>query len=64
VIGFVGTTGNAHRREPHLHFQMMVRRKDRRPWGGEAIDPRLFFTRAGRVSKKATTLASGAVHLR
>lgn len=62
VIGFVGTTGNAHRREPHLHFQVLVRPKDGRPWGGEAIDPRPFFTRAGRASRKATALASDAVH--
>ena len=62
VIGFVGTTGNAHRREPHLHFQVLVRSKGGRPWGGNAIDPRPLFTRAGRASRKATALASSAVH--
>ncbi len=51
VIGFVGTTGDAHRREPHLHFQMLVRAKSGRPWGGDAIDPRPFFTSAGRVAR-------------
>ncbi len=49
VIGFVGTTGDAHRREPHLHFQVMMRPKDGRSWGGDAIDPRPFFTSAGRT---------------
>ena len=49
VIGFVGTSGNAHRREPHLHFQVLVRRKDGRSWDGNAIDPRPFFTSAGRA---------------
>ena len=49
VIGFVGTTGDAHRREPHLHFQVMVRSKDGRSWRGDAIDPRPFFTSAGRT---------------
>src|SRR5262249_40470652 len=49
VIGFVGTTGDAHRREPHLHFQVMVRPKDGRSWGGDAIDPRPFFMSAGQV---------------
>jgi peptidoglycan LD-endopeptidase LytH len=61
VIGFVGTTGNARGRAPHLHFQVLVRSKDGRPWGGDAIDPRPFFTRAGRASGKTTALASGAV---
>jgi peptidoglycan LD-endopeptidase LytH len=49
VIGFVGTTGDAHGREPHLHFQVLERRKDGRSWGGDAIDPRPFFTSAGRA---------------
>lgn len=49
VIGFVGTTGNAHRREPHLHFQVMVRPNGGRSWGGNAIDPRPLFTSAGRT---------------
>jgi len=48
VIGFVGTTGNAPRREPHLHFQVMVRGRGRR-LGGEPIDPRPFFVSAGRA---------------
>jgi len=60
VIGFVGTTGNARGRKPHLHFQVLVRSKDGKPWRGDAIDPRPFFTRAGRPSGKATALASGA----
>jgi len=60
VIGFVGTTGNAPRRAPHLHFQVLVRRQDGRPWGGDAIDPRPLFTRAGRASGKTTARASGA----
>lgn len=49
VIGFVGSTGDARRREPHLHFQVMVRPKDGRLWRGDAIDPRPFFTSAGRI---------------
>ena len=51
VIGFVGTTGDAHRREPNLHFQVLVRPKDGRSWGGDAIDPRPFFTSAGRAGR-------------
>ncbi len=48
VIGYVGTTGNAQRRAPHLHFQVMVRPANGRWWGGAPIDPRPFFASAGR----------------
>ena len=48
VIGFVGTTGNARGREPHLHFQVMVRPASGRWWGGAAIDPRAFLVSAGQ----------------
>jgi murein DD-endopeptidase MepM/ murein hydrolase activator NlpD len=49
VIGYVGTSGNADRREPHLHFQVMVRPADGRWWGGHPVDPRPFFVTAGRT---------------
>jgi peptidoglycan LD-endopeptidase LytH len=49
VIGFVGTTGNADLREPHLHFQVMARRNDGRQWSGEPIDPRPSFAIPGRA---------------
>src|SRR2546425_792965 len=58
VIGSVGTTGDAHRREPHLHFQVMVRPSDGRWWSGDAIDPRPYFTSAGRAKGKRTTTAA------
>ncbi len=51
VIGFVGTTGDAQRRQPHLHFQVLVRSKDGRSWNGHAIDPRPFFTSTGRAGR-------------
>jgi len=45
VIGFVGTSGNADRREPHLHFQVMRRAADGRWWGGEPINPLPYLER-------------------
>jgi murein DD-endopeptidase MepM/ murein hydrolase activator NlpD len=39
VIGYVGATGNAADNAPHLHFAVMVLAKERRWWGGEAINP-------------------------
>ncbi len=39
LIGYVGATGNAAENAPHLHFAVMVLEKERRWWGGEAINP-------------------------
>lgn len=39
TIGFVGTTGNAPRNLPHLHFQVMRMPADRHYWNGEPINP-------------------------
>jgi murein DD-endopeptidase MepM/ murein hydrolase activator NlpD len=39
VIGFVGSTGNAPERAPHLHFEMRALGEDKRWWRGEAINP-------------------------
>lgn len=39
VIGYVGSTGNASDRAPHLHFAIYRLDSDRRWWKGEAINP-------------------------
>jgi murein DD-endopeptidase MepM/ murein hydrolase activator NlpD len=48
VLGFVGTTGNAPKDMPHLHFQVMLYRGRGQYWGGEPINPHPYLTRAGR----------------
>jgi murein DD-endopeptidase MepM/ murein hydrolase activator NlpD len=49
LLGYVGTTGNADRREPHLHFQVMRWDPDRHDyWNGAPVDVRSFFTRVGK----------------
>ncbi|MSO57190.1 MAG: M23 family metallopeptidase [Acidobacteria bacterium] len=43
VIGAVGTTGNAPKDTPHLHFSISKLDADRRWWGGTALDPFLVW---------------------
>ena len=49
VLGYVGTTGNAPRNTPHLHFQAMRYRPDRY-WEGEPVNPRPFLAVTGRAA--------------
>ncbi len=39
TLGFVGTTGNAPKDTPHLHFQVMAWPANGKYWNGEPIDP-------------------------
>jgi murein DD-endopeptidase MepM/ murein hydrolase activator NlpD len=43
VIGSVGTTGNAPKNTPHLHFAISKLDPDKRWWGGTALDPFLVW---------------------
>ena len=50
TLGFVGTTGNAPKDLPHLHFQVMRWPADNKYWDGEPIDP---FEALGGVRARA-----------
>lgn len=50
VIGYVGTTGNAPRNIPHLHFQVMRLTTEHRYWDGIPINPRPFFVLDGSLA--------------
>ena len=39
TLGFVGTTGNAPKDSPHLHFQVMRMPPDGKYWDGDPINP-------------------------
>ena len=39
TLGYVGTTGNAPKDVPHLHFQVMLWPSDGKWWNGEPVNP-------------------------
>jgi murein DD-endopeptidase MepM/ murein hydrolase activator NlpD len=43
TLGFVGTTGNAPKDIPHLHFQIMLWPSDGKYWNGEPVNPYPVF---------------------
>lgn len=43
TLGYVGTSGNAPKDSPHLHFQVMRMPADGKYWEGEAINPYPLF---------------------
>lgn len=45
LLGFVGTTGNAPKNTPHLHFAIFELKDPPRWWQGTPLDPWQAFTR-------------------
>lgn len=45
VLGYVGTTGNAPKDTPHLHFALIRLDLDRRWWKGTYVNPYPFLAR-------------------
>ena len=46
VIGYVGTTGNAPKNTPHLHFAIFRMTDEKRWWEGTPIDPYYILRRS------------------
>jgi murein DD-endopeptidase MepM/ murein hydrolase activator NlpD len=51
VIGFVGSTGNADARAPHLHFAIFELGPEKRWWEGKALNPYLGLVDAVKRTK-------------
>ena len=58
TLGYVGTTGNAPKNTPHLHFQVMRWPADNRYWDGDPIDP---FEALGGASRDRAHHTGGPV---
>ncbi|MFY9938736.1 MAG: M23 family metallopeptidase [Silvibacterium sp.] len=51
VIGFVGATGNADARTPHLHFAIFELGPEKQWWKGNPVDPYLGLVAAVKREK-------------
>lgn len=47
LLGSVGTTGNAPKDAPHLHYQLMRITDPKRPWEGPPVNPLPYLTKKG-----------------
>jgi peptidoglycan LD-endopeptidase LytH len=59
VIGYVGSTGNADPKAPHLHFAIFRLGAERRWWQGTAIDPYPVFTKRLSLYGEPLSLSTG-----
>lgn len=53
TIGYVGTSGNAPRGTPHLHFQVMLMPADGRWWAGKPVNPLPLLRRSAVAAADA-----------
>jgi lipoprotein-anchoring transpeptidase ErfK/SrfK len=53
VLGYVGSTGNADRAHPHLHFTIFKLGPERHWWKGTAIDPYPIFMAGSNLSRRS-----------
>jgi len=51
VIGYVGSTGNADPRTPHLHFAIFALGPEKEWWKGKAVNPYPFLVAAVKRAK-------------
>lgn len=49
LLGSVGTTGNAPKNAPHLHFQLMRMPASRQYWSGPPVNPIPYLSKKGRA---------------
>ena len=59
TLGYVGTTGNAPKDTPHLHFQIMRMPQDGKYWYGDPIDPYTLLLAAARAAAAHAAAAGG-----
>ena len=57
VIGYVGSTGNASRTAPHLHFQLSRMAPDRKWWTGTPLNPWPLLQEADERGARTLTRA-------
>lgn len=59
TLGYVGTTGNAPKDTPHLHFQIMRWPQDGKYWYGDPIDPYPLLLAAARAAAAHAAVGAG-----
>lgn len=51
ILGYVGTTGNAPRNAPHLHFAVSLLDAEKRWWTGHPVDPVPLLARTAEIPR-------------
>lgn len=53
ILGYVGSTGNADRAQPHLHFTIFKLGPEQHWWQGTAIDPYPLFMAGSQLASES-----------